>query len=108
MNSFALQRADFIHGETCQIPQSLQLPLVHGARTCIEQTQCTDTRSVVQLQRIACVESDPWFPEHQWIVGKTFILEGIRDDQRFTMVDGMSAERGVTWALLRDQRLGAI
>jgi hypothetical protein len=39
------------------------------------------------------------------IAGKTFILEGICDDERFTMVDGMSAERSVTWALLRANAL---
>ncbi len=75
-----------------QVSQQLNFHLVQVARPGVNQAQGAGRGPVGQCQGVSGIKTDAWFSDHQRVICKTGVEEGIANDHDFRVKDGMGAE----------------
>jgi hypothetical protein len=72
---------------------------LQGARASIDDTQGADAGSIIENERTASVEPNSGFIDNERVVGKSFVLECVRNNQRFTIINHVGTKCGVARCL---------
>ena len=90
---------DFLHCQICQIAEACDIGHFQGARASVDDTQGANAGSIIENERTASIEPNSGLIDNERVIGKSFVLECVRNNHRFTIVNHVGTKRGVARCL---------